>query len=111
MWGVAKRPILAEGGAMRPRLTTYTVDQVAELVDRTPVTVRRWIRAGHIKAARIGREYRISEAELERWWRARSGGGSLFGRAEVEGEGRAVPDSEDHTDEWTLDLFEQRKDW
>jgi excisionase family DNA binding protein len=90
---------------MAPRLTTYTVQDLADLVDRTPVTVRRWIRAGYIKAARIGREYRISEAELERWWRERSGGGSLFGY-QPEPADEDERSSGKQRDEWTLDLFE-----
>lgn len=89
---------------MTHRLKTYTVDDVAQLVDRNPVTVRRWIRRGYIKAARIGREYRISEAELERWWRERSGGGSLFGRDH--GPEEQPNDQPEYVDEWTLDLFE-----
>lgn len=53
---------------------TYTVSEVAEMVDRDPETVRRWIRNGYLEAARIGREYRLSAAELNRWFSSRGGG-------------------------------------
>jgi len=58
----------------RPRPVTYTVAEVAEIVDRDPATVRRWIRNGYLDAVRIGREYRISAADLNAWWRERGGG-------------------------------------
>ena len=43
-----------------------TVDDVAKFFDRSPVTVRAWIRGGRLEAYRFqGREYRITHAALE----------------------------------------------
>ena len=43
-----------------------TVDDVAKFFDRSPVTVRAWIRGGRLGAYRFqGREYRIPESALE----------------------------------------------
>ncbi len=43
----------------------YTVDQVAELLQLNPVTIRRYIEGGKIKAIKVGRVWRISEANLQ----------------------------------------------
>ena len=43
-----------------------TVDQVAEEFDRSPQTVRNWIRAGELDAYKFrGREYRVTRAASE----------------------------------------------
>ena len=41
-----------------------TVAQVAEILHRTPKTVRRWIKNGELPAYRIGRNFIIDPAEL-----------------------------------------------
>lgn len=43
----------------------YTVRQIAELLQTSEVTIRRWIRQERLPAIRIGRAYRISRKELE----------------------------------------------
>ena len=44
----------------------FTVEDVAAFFDRSPVTIRAWIRAGRIEAYRFrGNEYRITNAALE----------------------------------------------
>ena len=48
--------------------------EAAELLGVTPETVRRWVRAGTIRAVTVGRRVRIAEAELERVY----GEGSYF---------------------------------
>jgi excisionase family DNA binding protein len=48
-----------------PRLT-YKVGEVADALGVTDETVRRWITEGRVQASRIGREYLIRAAELER---------------------------------------------
>ena len=43
----------------------YTVDQVAERLNLHAKTVRRYIRGGRLKAKRIGKEYRVTRADLD----------------------------------------------
>jgi excisionase family DNA binding protein len=43
----------------------YTADQVAERLDLHVKTVRRYIREGRLKARRIGKEYRVAQADLD----------------------------------------------
>lgn len=44
-----------------------TVEEVADMFGVHPVTVRRWIEAGHIQAVRPGRRaFRIPAAEVDR---------------------------------------------
>lgn len=47
---------------LRPLLT---VEEVADHCQKNEKTVRRWIKAGELKAARIGREYRVSLEDLQ----------------------------------------------
>lgn len=42
----------------------YTVEQVAELLNLHPKTVRRFIQDGKLKARKIGKQWRISGADL-----------------------------------------------
>lgn len=56
---------------------TYTLNEVAELLQCHKETVRREIRAGNLRAAKIGKEYRVSKADLEYYW-SMKGGGALF---------------------------------
>ncbi|WP_319642653.1 helix-turn-helix domain-containing protein [Methanovulcanius yangii] len=44
----------------------YTVDEIAEILSITPMTVRRYINEGKIKAIKIARSWRIRRDELER---------------------------------------------
>ncbi|MFC0007596.1 helix-turn-helix domain-containing protein [Micromonospora siamensis] len=43
----------------------YSVEQVAALLDLHPRTVRGYIRAGRLRATRIGKQYRITRADLD----------------------------------------------
>lgn len=45
-----------------------TVDEVAEYLRVHGETVRRWCRSGELKAAKVGRTYRIRAADLDTWW-------------------------------------------
>jgi len=74
---------------------TLTVEQAAAKLQVKPNTVRRWIKHGRIPGCKIGRIFRISEADLDR---VLSGG--TVARPEVEravlvremrGKYRAVP--------------------
>ena len=43
-----------------------TVEEVGKFFDRSPVTIRAWIRDGRLRAYRFqGREYRVCESALE----------------------------------------------
>lgn len=42
----------------------FTVDQVAEYLHVSPYTVRKWLRKGRIPGRKIGRMYRILEADI-----------------------------------------------
>lgn len=48
-------------------MVLYTTDKVAEILDVNPVTVRRWIRKGKLKANKIGKSYRIKKEDLEKF--------------------------------------------
>ena len=43
----------------------FNVDEAAEYLHVTPYTIRKWLRKGKIPGHKIGRVYRILEAELE----------------------------------------------
>ncbi len=47
------------------RTTAYTVDEVAEMLKKTPSTVRRYIALGMLKAQKVGRPYYITDKALE----------------------------------------------
>jgi excisionase family DNA binding protein len=44
----------------------YTVPQASKLLAVHPDTVRRWIRTGHLRAARIGHTFRIPRKVVDR---------------------------------------------
>jgi excisionase family DNA binding protein len=45
----------------------YTADEVAQLLSLHVKTVRRYLREGRLKAKRIGKEYRIAPADLDKF--------------------------------------------
>lgn len=55
----------------------FSLEDAAKLFDCHKETLRRAIRAGKLKAGKIGKDYRISRADLEAYYRER-GGGMLF---------------------------------
>ena len=63
--------------------TTYTLAEAAELLSCHPETLRRAIKDGTLRAAKLGREYRISRSDLQTFWSAR-GGWNLFGDEDAE---------------------------
>jgi excisionase family DNA binding protein len=69
---------------------TYGLEEVAAIVGVHVETIRRAIRDGELKAAKLPRNYRVSRIELARWWSA-LGGGELF-PADVREERRAAPE-------------------
>lgn len=49
----------------------YKIPEAAEIKSVSPDTIRRAIRSAgptHLKAKRVGNEYRISASALEEWW-------------------------------------------
>ena len=59
--------------------TTYTLAEAAQLLRCHTETVRKAILEGSLQAAKLGRGYRISRADLQKFWTA-AGGGKLFDR-------------------------------
>lgn len=70
--------------------TTFTLGEAAELLSCHKETLRRAIKDGTLRAARLGRGYRISRADLEAFWTAQ-GGGELFGEAQGEEQPPSAP--------------------
>ena len=54
-----------------PSTALYTVAQVAERLQVSTKTVRRWIENDDLIAHRLGRQLRISEADLQTFIKAR----------------------------------------
>jgi excisionase family DNA binding protein len=44
----------------------YNVDDAAELLSVRPATLREWLRAGKVKAIKLGSAWKISDTELRR---------------------------------------------
>ena len=46
----------------------YTTEQISKILGiKNPITVRRWIMRGWITAIKIGKEYRITKTDLEKF--------------------------------------------
>ncbi|MDO8885308.1 helix-turn-helix domain-containing protein [Candidatus Oleimmundimicrobium sp.] len=45
----------------------YTPKQVAEKLNLKPTTIREWCKTGKIGRIKFGKEYRISEKDIEDW--------------------------------------------
>jgi excisionase family DNA binding protein len=54
-------------------LTLYTLPQTAEFLQVSTKTIRRWISSGDLVAHRIGRQFRISESDLQMFIKMRRG--------------------------------------
>ena len=52
------------GGKPRDRFQFYSIETVAEHLKVSTKTVRRWIAAGDLAVHRLGRQLRISDADL-----------------------------------------------
>jgi excisionase family DNA binding protein len=55
----------------------FSLKDSASILGVHPDTLRRAIKAGKLRAAKIGKDYRIARNELERFFQA-MGGGRLF---------------------------------
>ncbi len=64
-------------------LADFTVAQVAEMFERSPQTVRDWIKAGRLRGYRLNdREYRITASALREFQEEQRNGASHGDRAE-----------------------------
>lgn len=63
--------------------TTFTLAEAAALLSCHSETLRRAIRDGKLRAAKLGKSFRISRSDLESFWSA-SGGGELFEKSAPE---------------------------
>jgi excisionase family DNA binding protein len=55
----------------------YTLEDAAELLQCHPQTLRRAVKDGSLRAAKVGKNYVISRPDLEAYYQAK-GGGQLF---------------------------------
>ncbi len=60
----------------------FTTDQVAQILEMTPRTIRNFIKTKKIKAAKFGGEWRISKADLIKFMEAHFNAQSIDGRYE-----------------------------
>ncbi len=44
--------------------TFLTVEDAAQRLAVTPYTLREWLKAGHVRGAKIGRQWRVPESAL-----------------------------------------------
>lgn len=44
----------------------YSLDEIANILHVSTETVRRYVRNGKLKAIRIGRDYKVSEENLQK---------------------------------------------
>ncbi len=54
-----------------------TVPEIAERLGRSPETIRRWIRAGKLRASKVGTQHVIDEADLAAFLRGRQASGGV----------------------------------
>ena len=54
------------------QIPVMTVEEIAEYLSLHPLTVRRLARDGEIPAFKVGRQWRVKRALLERWIADRS---------------------------------------
>lgn len=57
-------------------VTVYTADEVAEMLRTTPQTIRRMLTDEKLKGFKVGREWRITEGDLEAFIDTSRQGGS-----------------------------------
>jgi excisionase family DNA binding protein len=58
--------------AIKEHHMLYTVEQVADILQVSPQTVRRLIKEGQIKAVRVGIQLRVKKEELDRYLESQS---------------------------------------
>jgi excisionase family DNA binding protein len=55
----------------------FTIKEVAEVLSCSTDTIRRLVKSGEMKSAKVGSDYRISRSDLESYYRSQ-GGNKLF---------------------------------
>ncbi len=45
----------------------YSIQEIAQILKVTYLTVYRWIRAGNLKAFQVQKQYRIKESDLNKF--------------------------------------------
>ena len=56
----------------------FSINEAAEVAGCHPNTLRRAIKRGDLKAAKVGgRAFKISKADLVRWYKKQGGGGAF----------------------------------
>ncbi|NVL92354.1 MAG: helix-turn-helix domain-containing protein [Desulfobacterales bacterium] len=55
------------------RQQAFSLKEAAKLLGCNRETLRRAIKAGQLKASKVGRDYRISKVELAKFWIRRGG--------------------------------------
>ena len=51
----------------------YTIDEVAKMLKVAYLTVYRWIQAGKLEAVKLGKQYRISKTQLNKFMKIKDG--------------------------------------
>lgn len=88
----ARENLLRVGRGRSMTKTTFTLAEAARLLNCHPETLRRAVRDGSLQAARLGRGYRLSRADLQAFWTAQ-GGGQLFDQdVEADAAGEDAPE-------------------
>jgi len=44
-----------------------TVEEVAQRLRYRPATIQGWLRQGKLRGRKVGKEWRVSQADLEMW--------------------------------------------
>jgi putative molybdopterin biosynthesis protein len=50
----------------------YTIEEIADILRVNPAKVRQLLKSGDLKSTRIGKQYRISEEQLQEYLRRHS---------------------------------------
>lgn len=52
---------------MSDKIIFYTVKEICEILKIKPLTVYRWLKAGKLKAVKIGKSFRVEKSEFEKF--------------------------------------------
>lgn len=64
LWGRRLEAVTLDGTGACSMCTMLTVHEAAASLRRSPETIRRWIRAGRLRAHKVGTQYLIEESDL-----------------------------------------------